>query len=493
MPSALGYNWLVTNPLVACAIPPAQLEPCRCRITIWNSMYPNTLYLPELREMLSQGDDAGLREFCVAVHPAAAAEFTDLLNLDEAWTVLRHADIPTQAEIFSFYDLPKQIEFLENVDRCEMASLIAELPPDDRVDILNEADPAIVTELLPMLPEDIRRDIFLLQRYPEDTAGSLMTTDYARVSEDTTVEHAFEEIGRLSTQLETIYYLYVVDQHDHLRGVLSARDLVSSFGRPETKISELMETHVVSVDADDDSDDVADQVAKYDLAAIPVVDDEHRMLGIITHDDVIDVMREQAVEDTQRIGGLAPLEESYLRVSIPRLTWNRGMWLIFLFFGALLTALALEQYHQGPLLSASAAWLVLFIPLVISSGGNTGSQSATLIISALSAGHVSPRDWLKIILRELLQGLLLGIVLGGIGFLAALWMGPDNWIHALAIPITILLVVICGTLLGAMLPLIFEQIGWDPALMSTPFIAGIIDVVGIVIYMSVALMLISGG
>ena len=223
------------------------------------------------------------------------------------------------------------------------------------------------------------------------------------------------------------------------------------------------------------------------------MDDEHRMLGIITHDDVIDVMREQAVEDTQRIGGLAPLEESYLRVSIPRLTWNRGMWLIFLFFGALLTALALEQYHQGPLLSASAAWLVLFIPLVISSGGNTGSQSATLIISALSAGHVSPRDWLKIILRELLQGLLLGIVLGGIGFLAALWMGPDNWIHALAIPITILLVVICGTLLGAMLPLIFEQIGWDPALMSTPFIAGIIDVVGIVIYMSVALMLISGG
>ena len=169
------------------------------------------------------------------------------------------------------------------------------------------------------------------------------------------------------------------------------------------------------------------------------------------------------------------------------------MWLILLFFGALLTALALEQYQRGPLLTASTAWLVLFIPLVISSGGNTGSQSATLIISALSAGHVSPKDWLKIILRELLQGVLLGIVLGTIGYLAALWMGPDNWIHALAIPITILLVVICGTLLGAMLPLIFEQIGWDPALMSTPFIAGIIDVVGIVIYMSVALLLISGG
>ena len=182
-------------------------------------MYPNTLYLPELREMLSQGDDAGLRDFCTAVHPAAAAEFTDLLNLEEAWTVLRHADLPTQAEIFSFYDLPKQIEFVENVDRGEMANLIAEFPPDDRVDLLNEADPTIVTALISMLPENIRRDIFLLQRYPEDTAGSLMTTDFARVSEDTTVEHALEEIGRQATQLETIYYLYVVDQHDHLRGV----------------------------------------------------------------------------------------------------------------------------------------------------------------------------------------------------------------------------------------------------------------------------------
>ncbi len=456
-------------------------------------MHLNTLYLPELREMVSQSDDAGLREFCVAVHPAAAADFTTLLDLSEAWTVLSHADISTRADIFSFYDLPKQVEFIENLDRREMASLIAELPADDRVDIFNEVNPVVVTELLPMIPENIRRDIFHLQRYAEDTAGSLMTTDFARIAEDTTVKYALEDIGRQAAHLETVYYLYVVDQHDHLRGVLSARDLVSEIGRPNTKISTLMETHVVSVDSGDDAEDVSDQVAKYDLAAIPVVDDQHRMLGIITHDDVIDVMREQALEDTQRIGGLAPLEKSYLRASIPRLTWNRGIWLILLFLGALLTAVTLDHYRDGPLLSASTAWLVLFIPLVISSGGNTGSQSATLIISALSAGHVTPRDWLRIIARELLQGLLLGILLGAIGYAAALWMGPEDWIHALTVPITVMLVVLCGTLLGAMLPLIFERIGWDPALMSTPFIAGIIDVVGIVIYMTVATLLITGG
>ena len=220
---------------------------------------------------------------------------------------------------------------------------------------------------------------------------------------------------------------------------------------------------------------------------------DHTLLYVACgDDDVIDVMREQAIEETQRIGGVAPLDESYLRASIPRLTWNRGVWLIILFIGALLTAFALEQYRDGPL---TTAWLVLFIPLVISSGGNSGSQSATLIISALSAGHITPSDWMRIIARELAQGILLGVVLGLIGYLAALWLGPDNpqhVIHALTVPITVLLVVVAGTLMGAMLPLIFESIGWDPALMSTPFIAGIIDVVGIVIYMTVAILLISG-
>jgi magnesium transporter len=455
-------------------------------------MCPNTLYIPELREMLGVGDDAGLQEFCTALHPAAVADFTDMLEWHEAWSVLNHTDPQTRSEIFSFYDPDRQVSFIENLSPDDAAKLIGELSPDDRVDLLDETEPAVVAKLLPLMPETVRRNIFHLQRYDEDTAGSMMTTDFARLQEGTTVKNAISSIASQAEDLETVYYLYVVDQQERLSGVLSARDLVSSIGRPDAVIGDLMDTHVISVDADEDTEEVAEQVAKYDLLAIPVVDKQHRMLGIITHDDVIDVMREAAMEETQRIGGVAPLDESYLRASIPRLTWNRGLWLIILFMGALLTAYALEQYRDGPL---TTAWLVLFIPLVISSGGNSGSQSATLIISALSAGHIEPSDWMRIILRELIQGLLLGIVLGGIGYLAALWLGPDDpqhVVHALTVPITVLLVVVAGTLMGAMLPLVFESIGWDPALMSTPFIAGIIDVVGILIYMSVAILLIGG-
>ena len=344
---------------------------------------------------------------------------------------------------------------------------------------------------MPLVPAEDRRDIIRLRSYPEETAGAIMTTEFARIHERTTVREALEEIGRQAKELETIYYLYVVDEDDHLRGVLSARRLVSAIGRPEQGVCDLMERHVVSADVGEDQEAVAATVAKYDLLAIPVVDQQHRMLGIITHDDVIDVMRDEAVEDAQRIGAVEPLEESYLNTSISKLTWNRGMWLILLFIGALLTAVALEQYRDGPI--ANAQWLVLFIPLVISSGGNSGCQSAALIISALSAGHITPGDWSRIIRRELLQGLMLGGLLGTIGFGAALLLGTDNPIHALTVPITVMLVVVSGTLLGAILPLLFQRLGLDPAMMSTPFIAGIIDVLGIVIYMTVAIILLAEG
>jgi magnesium transporter len=276
-----------------------------------------------------------------------------------------------------------------------------------------------------------------------------------------------------------------VDDEDHLRGVLSARQLLSAMKHPDRRIGEVMERRVESVDVDEDQEAVADKVARYDFLAIPVVDDQHRLLGIITHDDVIDVVREEAVEDAQRIGAVDPLEEGYLQTSVYTMAWKRGMWLTILFCGALLTAVALEQYKAQLELWQ---WLILFIPLVISSGGNSGSQSATLIISALSAGHVSLKDSLQIVRREVVQGIILGSGLGLIGFIAA-YIHQGEMLGALVIPFTILLVVMCGTLLGAVLPLAFKRIGLDPAIMSTPFIAGIIDVVGILIYMSVAIAL----
>ncbi len=452
----------------------------------------NMLYLPELREMLAENNADEMREFCTALHPARTAEFMEGLSADEAWQVLQHADAETREEIFRYFDEDKQVEILESQDRHEIAGLVAEMAPDDRVDLLQEADGTIVEELLPLLPTDERRDYLRLREYPEGVAGAVMTTEVAKLGEGLTVKEALDELGRQAEELETIYYLYVVDETDHLRGVVSARQLVSAMTHPETRLGEVMETDVAAANVLDDQEDVAQKVARFDLLAIPVVDDERRMLGIITHDDVIDVMREEATEDAHRIAAVHPLEESYMKTPVLTLSWKRGLWLTILFVFALLTAFALQSF-EGDI--GDYVWLVLFIPLVISSGGNSGNQSATLIITALATKDIELRDWFQVVRRELAQGVLLGGFLAFIGFVAAMIMTrTDDGIQvmpALVVGITLVLVVICGTLFGSVLPLLFKRLGLDPAMMSNPFVAGIIDILGIVIYMNVALLLMS--
>jgi magnesium transporter len=312
-----------------------------------------------------------------------------------------------------------------------------------------------------------------------------MTTEAACLDERLTVREALEALGREAENLEIVYYIYVVDETNHLRGVVSTRRLVSAIGRQETRLSDLMETDLVSVHALDSQEEAVEKVAHYNLLAIPVLDDRGHMLGIITHDDVIDMVREVATEGAQRIAAVQPLRDGYLRMNLLTLGYKRLIWLTILFFAELITAFVLS-YYDGEL--TKYIWLVWFIPLIISSGGNSGSQTATLIITALATDDVSLKDWARIIRREVASGLMLGGFLAIIGWLCALLMAP-SYKDALVIPITILTVVICGTLSGSILPLIFKRIGWDPALMSNPFVAGIIDILGIVIYMSVAKML----
>lgn len=451
----------------------------------------NPLYLPELREMLAEGDTEGLREFCDALHPASVAGFMEGLSADEAWRVLQHADEPERNDIFHYFDPSMQIEILETMDRGEVAEMVADLAPDDRVDLLKEADPRVVGELLPLLPTDERRDILHLTSYPEGTAGAVMTTEFANLSETLTVREALEELGRQAEELETIYYLYIVDEFEHLRGLVSARQLVSAIGKPNTRLSEIMETSLVSVDVEDDQEEVAQKVAHYDLAAIPVLDPQNKMLGIITYDDIIDVVREEATEDAHRIAAVQPLEEGYLETELLTLSWKRGIWLAILFFAALLTAYALQQYEER---LDRWAWLIPFIPLVISCGGNTGNQSATLIITALTTGDITLSDWKRIIRRELIVGLILGTVLGLLAMVSLYILEETTRTVAYAlwvVPLTILAVMVSGAITGTLLPLTFQRLGLDPAMMSNPFVAGIIDILGIVIYMNIAFALLA--
>jgi magnesium transporter len=447
----------------------------------------NTLYLPELREMLELSDVDGLREFCTALHPARTAEFMEGLTAAESWSVLQAADPPTRVEIFGYLDRQKQIEIIETCDSESVSTLVADMPADDRVDLLNAVDEEVSQTLTSLVPVEKRRDILRLQSYPEGTAGAVMTTEVARLPESLTVRSALEELSRIAENLETIYYIYIIDNENHLRGAVSARQLVTHLNRPNMPITDLMERNLVTVEATDDQEAVAAKVADYDFLAIPVVDHEQHLVGIITHDDVIDVLQKEATEDAYLAGAVGRLEEGYLSLPWFQFTWHRAQWLAILFVGAMGTILALRTYHQT---IEDVAWLVFFLPLLVACGGNSGSQSATLIIRALATGEVTPSLWWTVVWRELRTGMLLGLFLGAIAYVIACFM-VSSPIDALVIPITLILVVTCSTLTGSLMPLLFARLGWDPALMSTPFVTVIIDILGILIYMNVAMLLLS--
>lgn len=450
----------------------------------------NTLYLPELREMLAENNAAELREFCVALHATRTAEFMEGLTAAEAWAVLVHADDATRAEIFGYFDREKQVEIIESADRREIGRLIADLPHDDRVDMLKAVQPAVVDELLPYIPAFDRRDILRLRSYPEGTAGAMMTTSYARIGEGLTARAALEEIGRQAQELETIYYIYIVDDHDHLRGLVSARQLVSAMGKPTATIDDLMERDLVTVDVHDDQEKVAQEVARFDLQAIPVVDSERHMLGIITHDDVIDVLRAEETEDVYRMAAVEPLVENYLEARLRTIWWKRSIWLSWLFLAEMLTLSVLVRFETS---IKEIVALTFFVPLCIATGGMSGTQAATLITRAIALGHITLGDWLRVIRHELAVGLALGLTLGLMGFVGG-YMTPDEeslgganpWLFALVIAQAVMSICVWGTLVGSMLPLAFCKLGIDPAYASSPFVATFVDVTGILILFSLA-------
>jgi len=452
-------------------------------------MVVNTLYLPELREMLAQKDEAGLREFCTAIHPARVAEFMEGLTPEEAWEVLQYADSPLREQIFTYFDTDKQQAILRSIPPEEAARLVANLPPDERVDILKSLDPEFASALLSRIPSEDRRDILRLTAYPENTAGAIMTSAFPKVTGDMTVREALDALARQAAELETIYYVYVVDDQDHLQGVVAARRLLSAMGKPDTPVRQLAETSLITAHVLEDKEEVAQKVARFDLLAIPVVDDENRILGIITHDDIIDVVVDEATEDVHRMGGITPFIENVLEAPF-FLVWRKRVgWLAALFVAELFTFTALAYFEEA---IAAVIALSLFVPLVISTGGNSGSQAATLMTRALALQQVTPRDWRRVLKHEFLMGLALGVTLGAIGFVRAVLTpesvlgNADRWLLALTIGQAVACVCLWGSLVGALLPLILRSLGFDPGFASSPFVATFVDCTGIIIYFNIA-------
>ena len=439
----------------------------------------NPILIPELRAMLAEGDAAGLREVAEELHPATVAEFSEGLDDGELWRMLDAVPVERQAEIFPYYPMPRQVDLVKSGDRAHLGPLIEWMAADNRDDLLRELDPELVEEILPLVAKAERHDIRMLLSCPEGSAGSLMTTEYASLPADITAGEAITRLRSQAPNSESIYYIYVLDAERKLLGFVSLRDLI--LARPTALVSDLMQRDPICVRVEEPREKVVETLARFDFIAIPVVDDRNRLVGIVTHDDVLDAVRQEATDDAQRIAAISPLGEGYLEAALVSMTWKRGVWLAILFATAAVTAMVLAKWRSAH------AWLVAFIPLVIASGGNSGNQSATLVITALSTGDCRLADWPRILKRELALGLLLGGLLAIPGYCLALFYAPTP-AAALVIPFTILGVVLMGTLVGSALPLLFRSLGLDPALMSNPFVSAIVDIVGIVLYMGIALL-----
>jgi magnesium transporter len=376
-------------------------------------MHP--LFTPEARLMLEKNDVAAMEAFCESLHPATVAEaLADDFSVEDVWRILNTTSIANQAVIFAYFPLEWQVRLVEGTGRPHMARLIEQMSHDDRADLLRRLDPQVAESLLRLVDEADRRDIATLVKYPENTAGALMTTDYAWLPDGISVEQALDRLRLQAPNSETIYYVYVVNDQRRLLGVVTLRELI--LAPRKARINELTDGQPITVRVTDDREKVAQDMTRYDLLAIPVLDEENRLVGIVTYDDVMDVVVSEATEDVHRMGAVLPIEENYLEARFVLIWRKRAIWLACLFIAELFTFTALSYFEDA---IAAIVVLSLFVPLCISTGGNSGSQAATLITRAMALGQVTGKDWLRVMRHEIAMGLVLGVTLGMIGFIRA--------------------------------------------------------------------------
>lgn len=438
--------------------------------------------LPEVRELLRE-DPSQLSELLDEIHEEDLADLLELLDDAEAAEVLKALPTHDAAGIFERLEDNRQEVMVEVMGIESVAPIVSEMSDDDRTDLIEGLPDELGESLLATLERvdpEAAAEVEELARYEEDTAGGLMTTAYIEVAPELTVADAIERIRSVGEEAETIYYVYVLDKRGRLLGVVSLRDLL--LASSTAPILEVMTENVVTVRPETDQEEVARTMARYDFSALPVTDEPGKLLGVITVDDVIDVLTQEQTEDVQRLGGVEPIEEGYFHTGFWTFVRKRMLWLSLLFVGQFFTGTALRHFD---VVIQSVATLSFYIPLLISTGGNSGSQSASLIIRGLAVGDITTSHFLKVFLRELGQGLVMGIMLAAVGVFRV-WLWGDGIGFMITFGLTLVVIVTMGCVVGAMFPLLLRRIGLDPATSSAPFIATVIDLLGIVAYFSVA-------
>lgn len=435
-----------------------------------------------LQEALAEGDARLVRQALGELYPQELLDHWDELSREHRFTVLTLLPPEEAAEVFSHLEEDEQAELLKALPPWRVKELLGELSLDDLTDALQaveEENPQQAEALLDQLDPETRAEVEELSEYEEDEAGGLMTPEYIALRDSMTVDEVFRFLRRAAPDAEQVYYLYVVDAANRLEGVVSLRDLIVA--DPKTKVREIMNPDVVRVRTDTDQEEVARLMADYNFTVLPVVDEEGVLSGIITIDDVVDVIQEEATEDIYRLGAVESPELVYSRSSVWDLWSARVRWLVILIVGTMFSSSILESF-QNTLQAVTA--LTFYITILLGAGGNTGNQSSTLIVRALATGDVRGRDWWRILLKELSVGAMLGITLAILLSIKVLIDGHGEILLVVAASLAVLMTV--TNILGALLPIGIKKIGLDPALISNPLIATLSDITGLMIYLSMA-------
>lgn len=445
----------------------------------------------EIATLLANKDLPAVKARLAKWLPADVAPILSELPIEQLAMLFRGCSKDLSAAVFSYLEHPAKRKLLKTLTQPQAAELLNALPPDDRTSFLNELPLDLAMQLIAMLNPVERKVTQDLLAYPEHSVGRMMTLDFVAVHPEWTVRESLDYIRTHGYDRETLNMVYVTDRDGHLLDDVRVRRFL--LAEPETKVSALMDGNYATLAPTDDREKALAVFRKYDRVALPVTSADNKLIGIVTADDMLDVASEEATEDIQKLGGSEALDEPYTTIALTKMVKKRASWLVVLFLGEMLTATAMSYFEDE---LAKAIVLSLFIPLVISSGGNAGSQAATLVIRALALGEFKLRDWWRIMRRELAAGFMLGLILGAIGFLRiVIWSrfshiyDPNPLLVATTVGSALVGIVLWGSLMGSMLPLILKRLGFDPATSSAPFVATLVDVTGLIIYFTVALVI----